>query len=315
MQTILGAGGAIGIGLARSLTAYTKKIRLVSRDPRKVNDTDELLRADLTDREQVFRAVANSQVVYLTIGLPYSARAWQDLWPPLMRNVIDACVAHRARLVFFDNVYALSRKELEFMTEESVLGPSSKKGEARARVDRMLLEKIAQGKLLAVIARSPDFFGPIKANSAVMAMVYDNLAQGKKPVWFCNAQLQHSLGYTPELTRALAKLGNTSFAFNQVWNLPTAKPITGEKWAKLFARALKVPGQSQVRVLPKWAVRMLGLFVPVLKETCEMLYQYDRPYFFSSSKYERAFNHTPISNEDAVLETVQVLQHTNGGQK
>lgn len=42
MQTILGAGGAIGIDLAKELLAYTDKIRLVSRNPVKVNAGDEL---------------------------------------------------------------------------------------------------------------------------------------------------------------------------------------------------------------------------------------------------------------------------------
>ncbi len=34
MQTILGAGGSIGIELAKSLTSYTTDIRLVSRTPK-----------------------------------------------------------------------------------------------------------------------------------------------------------------------------------------------------------------------------------------------------------------------------------------
>jgi len=46
MQTILGANGTIGSVLARELTAYTSKIRLVSRNPKKVNETDELRPAD-----------------------------------------------------------------------------------------------------------------------------------------------------------------------------------------------------------------------------------------------------------------------------
>jgi len=33
MQTILGAGGAIGVELAKALPKYTSKIRLVSRNP------------------------------------------------------------------------------------------------------------------------------------------------------------------------------------------------------------------------------------------------------------------------------------------
>lgn len=42
MQTILGSGGAIGTELAKHLTNYTGQIRLVSRNPKKVNLTDEL---------------------------------------------------------------------------------------------------------------------------------------------------------------------------------------------------------------------------------------------------------------------------------
>ncbi len=40
MQTILGAGGAIGIDLAKELTKFTKEIRLVERNSKKVNETN-----------------------------------------------------------------------------------------------------------------------------------------------------------------------------------------------------------------------------------------------------------------------------------
>lgn len=39
MQVIIGSGGAIGTKLARALPPYTSDIRLVSRNPKKVNDT------------------------------------------------------------------------------------------------------------------------------------------------------------------------------------------------------------------------------------------------------------------------------------
>ena len=48
MQTILGAGGAIGKELARELHTYTNDIRLVSRNPKAVNKSDQLMSADLT---------------------------------------------------------------------------------------------------------------------------------------------------------------------------------------------------------------------------------------------------------------------------
>ena len=52
MQTILGANGTIGTLLAKELPAYTGEIRLVSRNPKKVNESDELFPADLTDAGQ-----------------------------------------------------------------------------------------------------------------------------------------------------------------------------------------------------------------------------------------------------------------------
>ncbi|MCU7501382.1 MAG: NAD-dependent dehydratase, partial [Ignavibacteria bacterium] len=69
MQTILGAGGAIGIPLAKELPKYTDKIRLSGRHPIKVNSSDELFQADLRDLKQTMEAVKGSEVVYLTAGL------------------------------------------------------------------------------------------------------------------------------------------------------------------------------------------------------------------------------------------------------
>lgn len=48
MQTILGASGQIGQELSLALKRdFTDEIRLVSRNPRQVNDTDHPHRADL----------------------------------------------------------------------------------------------------------------------------------------------------------------------------------------------------------------------------------------------------------------------------
>src|SRR5690349_13648038 len=108
MQTILGAGGAIGNEIAKALTAYTPHIRIVSRNPKKVNDGDILFKADLLNADEVNNALKNSEVAYLTAGLPYDLKVWQKSWPKIMHNVIDACVANNCRLVFFDNIYMYS---------------------------------------------------------------------------------------------------------------------------------------------------------------------------------------------------------------
>ena len=119
MQTILGAGGAIGNALARELKKYTDDIRLVGRNPKKINDTDETFIADLTKPAEVFKAVEGSEIVYLTVGLEYNIKVWKEKWPPLMKSVIDACIMHKSKLVFFDNVYMIGGDNVKHITEDS----------------------------------------------------------------------------------------------------------------------------------------------------------------------------------------------------
>jgi nucleoside-diphosphate-sugar epimerase len=311
-QTILGAGGAIGIKLAKALTTYTTDIRLVGRNPKKVNPTDELYQADLTNRDQVFKSVKGSQVVYLTIGFDYNTKLWQQMWPPTIKNVIDACLQHNAKLVFFDNVYAIGGDNVNHITENSPISPTSKKGEVRAAVDKLILDSIEKGNLNAIIARSADFFSGVKDKSILMNTVYDNLARGEKAQWFCNAKVVHSVSYTPDLAKGTAILGNTESAYNKIWNLPTdPQKITGEEWINLFAKEMNASNKYQV--LPGWGLKAIGLFVPILNEMYEMRYQYDRDYYFDSSKFNKEFSYTPTTNAMAVKQTVEKLTTKNAG--
>jgi len=179
MQTILGSGGAIGTELEKALKTHTNAIRLVSRNPKKVNDTDLLFSADLTDAKQVSKAIEGSSICYLTVGFDYKTKLWQELWPALIKNVVSACHEHKTKLVFFDNVYAIGGDNVKHITENSAVSPSSKKGEVRAFVDNHILDNIDKGNIEAIIARSPDFFGPIKEKSILMNMIHDNFFKRK----------------------------------------------------------------------------------------------------------------------------------------
>lgn len=160
MQTILGAGGDISKLLAKELKNYTDKVRLVARHPRQVNGDDELFTANLLDAEQVNSAVKGSDVAYLTVGLTYDVRIWQKQWPVIMQNVIDACINHNCKLVFFDNVYMYDKNAIPNMTESSPVNPPSQKGKVRAQLVQMINEAIVDKGLKAIIARSADFYGP-----------------------------------------------------------------------------------------------------------------------------------------------------------
>jgi nucleoside-diphosphate-sugar epimerase len=141
----------------------------------------------------------------------------------------------------------------------------------------------------------------------MMNLVYDNLIKGKPAQWFSNADVIHSTGFVPDLARGTAMLGNSQNTFNQIWNLPVDKEaLTGRQWVNLFAAELKA--SDKVQVIPGWGLRLLGVFVPILREMPEMLYQSDRDYYFDSGKFRARFNYTPTANKDAVSQTVQLLR-------
>ncbi|MCB0821167.1 MAG: NAD-dependent epimerase/dehydratase family protein [Bacteroidales bacterium] len=289
MQTILGSGGAIGTDLAKELKNYSDKIRLVSRHPKKVNESDELFAADITNPDQILKAIEGSEIVYITVGFEYKAKVWEQIWPNFIKNVIEGCEKYHSKLVFFDNVYMYDPSHIPHMTEETPMNPCSRKGETRKKLVEMITLAEREGRIKAVIARAADFYGPGINNSVLLETVYKTLKAGKKANWFCTLDKVHSYTYTPDAARATAMLGNDEKAYGQTWHLPTSpNPLTGKQWIDAFAKELNVKPKTQVA--GKFLIQLMGLFNSIMKEFVEMLYQYDRDYVFDSSKFEKAYN-------------------------
>jgi len=303
MQTILGSGGIIANHLAKSLPAYTNNVRLVSRNPKSVTGKEELIPADLTSVEQVIKAVKGSEVVYLTAGLQYNIKVWQDQWPRVMQNVINACKENDAKLVFFDNVYMYG-KVVGPMTEETPFNPCSHKGEVRARIATMILDEVKKGELTALIARAADFYGPETQNSFLNMMVFENLKKGKSAQLMISKNLKHTFTYTPDAGKATALLGNTLSAFNQTWHLPTdPDALTGQQIVEIAAKQLNM--KPKITVLPRFMIQLAGLFNPIIKESVEMLYQYDSEYIFNSDKFDDAFKFNKVLYAEGIRKSVK----------
>jgi nucleoside-diphosphate-sugar epimerase len=312
MQTILGSGGGIGIPLAKELKNYTDSIRLVSRIPKKINDTDELFPLDVTDLTQIDKAIAGSEVVYVVIGFEYKLSVWQKTWPPFMKAVIDNCIKHNAKLVFFDNVYMYAKSDIPNMTETASLQPPSKKGKVRLQLHEMIMEEVEKKNLTALIARAADFYGPDNKNSVLSIMVADNLMKGKKAQAFGNLNKIHTYTYTPDAAKATALLGNSNDSYNQVWHVPTTKEkLTNLQWIKLIADELKV--DAKIQSVPAWMLHILGLFIPVMKEFPEMIYQYEQDYFFNSRKFEKQFGFEATAPKDGIKNLIENIKKQNAG--
>lgn len=304
-QVILGAGGDIGKLLAKELKNYPGDIRLVSRNPRQINGDDHLMQADLLDPMQVDQALQGAAIAYLLVGLAYDVRIWRKHWPLLIKHVIAACLKHKVKLVFFDNVYIYDQKAVGHMDEHTPISPPSGKGQVRYQVIQALYQASKEKGLELLIARSADFYGPDSKNGILNLLVLNNLLAGKKPIWQSHMDRIHSFTYTPDAARACALLGNTPEAYNQVWHLPTST----EKWTGkdfiTYAAGLQGKRPSWFRI-NRLLLRISGWFNRSLKELIEMQYQNDRDYFFDSSKFNHTFNFTPTSYAEGIKQVLRV---------
>jgi len=288
MQTILGANGQIAVGLARELQRkYTGDLRLVSRHPRKVNDTDVLASADLLDARQTLEAVKGSSIVYFTAGLPPDTQLWETQFPVMLKNALEACRAAGAKFAYFDNTYMYPQDD-RLQTEETPFAPIGRKGKVRAAMASMVLEEMARGDIPVLIGRAPEFYGPGKTQSFTNALVIDKLKAGRKPRVPVRDDTRRTLIWTPDASRALAAIGNAPDAFGQTWHLPCCdeRPT----YQQFVAMAAEVFGkEASYAVIGKWTLTAAGIFSRQVREIRELLPRYEQDNLFDSMKFKRRF--------------------------
>ena len=295
MYTILGSGGSVSNELSQVLSHNNIPFTLVSRNPKSIFGAS-VKSADLINAAQTDEAVKGSSVVILCPGLKYDVRVWNEQWPRIMTNAINACKRYNAKLIFFDNVYMLG-KVSGAMTETTPYNPASKKGELRAKLAIQLMDEAKAGNINAIIARAADFYGPDCKTSMLNLLVFDKMAKGKRARWMGNDKALHSFTFTPDCGKAIWMLSQREDAWNQVWNMPTAAPpLTGKQIINIASRIYNVSDKHAL--ISKGMVGALGIFMRLMHEMKEMFYQFDSDYIFDSSKFNIAFNFTPTSYKE-----------------
>jgi nucleoside-diphosphate-sugar epimerase len=312
MQTILGANGQIANELAKELNSkYTSDIRLVSRTPEKINDTDMLFPANLLDSAETDEAVKESEIVYLTVGLPADTKSMAIQFPIIMRNVIDACKKHNARLVFLDNTYMYPQND-KILTEESEFAPVGPKGAVRKMVVTMLLAEMKLKQIEAVVCRAPEFYGPGKTHSITNTLIFENIKQGKKLKVFLKDNTLRTLIWTPDASKAIALIGNTSDTYNQTWHLPCDdNRLTYRQFIEM---ASNIYGkQFKYSIISKTTLKVGAIFSKSLRELQEILPRYEHNNIFDSSKFKHRFPEFIITTYRQGIEQILNEQGRQGG--
>ena len=307
MQTILGANGQIGQELAKELKRnYTSDIRIVSRKAVKVNDTDTVFSADLTDRNKAIEAVKGSDIAYFTLGLPMDTDLWEEQFTMILRNVIDACKINGTKLVFFDNTYMYPQNN-QVLTEQTAFAPVGRKGRVRKEMTDMLLKEMAAGTIEAVICRAPEFYGPGKTQSITNSLIFNAIKEDKKLKVPLRDNKLRSLIWTPDASSATALIGNTPDAFGQTWHLPVDDhKLTYQQFIALVS---EIYGKEfRYSVIPKMAFRIGALFNKNAKELLELLPRYEYDNLFDDSQFRKRFPDFKVTTYRRGIEQIRKEQ-------
>jgi nucleoside-diphosphate-sugar epimerase len=299
-QVVLGATGGVGQALVQALAAQGAQVRAVNRGGRAlVPASVEVMAADLTNRESTRAACQGAIVVYHCAGLPYDQ--WATYLPVMLDNVIAAVSATGATLVYTDNIYMYAPTS-QPLTEESLQAPISRKGKLRKQLADTILAAHAQGKIRATIGRAPDVYGPGVRISAVGEQFFTAVVAGKRVPWLGKLDVPHALSFVKDFANGLIVLGTHEQALGQVWHIPTAQALTGRQYIALASEAAGVPAKPLA--ISGLMLRVLGLTNAVLRESVELLYEFNEPLLFDGSKFSRAFGGIPTPHQEAMRRTV-----------
>lgn len=286
LHTVLGASGATGRAVVQELQKRNLPFNAVERTKKLEGVTT--IPADLLNKEEAVKALEQSTHVYLCVGLPYQSKVWAKDWPLLMQNVIEACEKASAKLIFFDNVYLYGPAPLSVPFKEDHLQiPNTKKGKARKQTADLLLQAMNDNRIKAVIGRSADFYGEHSVNSAFYASFLQNMLKGKAPQVLGKKGIPHTYAFCGDNGRALVALALDESTYGRAWHLPVGKPITFEEVNDLMNEALKT--HFKIGFIPKIMRKILGLFIPILSEIEEMLYQFEHPYEMDFQQFRSHF--------------------------
>ncbi len=262
------------------------------------------VRCDVLDADSVRGAIAGATQVVAALGFAYDGAVWRASWPRAMANLLDACEAENARLVFFDNLYMYGPQNAP-LTEETPLSNYGRKPAVRSEVTRQWMARRDRVRVAAL--RAPDFYGPGVTLSHLGDSGFVRIAQGKAAQLIAPPDTPHDFAYVPDLGRAVVTmLDAPDEDFGQAWHTPCAPIATPREILQIGADA--IGAKLKITTLPLGMLPILGLAAPFMREMHEMRFTWDRPYHVDWSKWARRFGPDVTPHEIGAAETARAFQ-------
>lgn len=293
--------GALGMAVARELIRKGKRLRLVNRRGRLPEPLAniEVVPCDAANPELAKAVCRGATVVYNCTGLPYPE--WADGLPPIMNGIIEGAASVGAKIIYGDNLYMYGPVKGK-MKEDLPNLATGIKGRTRAKIAEALMEAHLRGKVQAAIGRGSDFYGPGALLATLGSRVFEAALQGKPAELLGNIDLPHTHIFIDDFARGLVILGEREEALGEVWHIPSAETMTTRALVEMIYQ--EVGAKAKVRLAPKFIVRLMGLFQPMMREIQEVMYQFEMPFDVDHAKFQKAFEMEPTPHQTAIRQTL-----------
>ena len=270
---LFGAAGAIGRSLADALQQRNQPYRVVGRDLTRLQTTfgadplAEIVPWNPDDPASVRAAARGIDTIIYLVGVPYNHF---QLHPRLMQQTLDGAIAEGVRrMLLIGTVYPYGTPVTALVTEDHPRDPVTFKGRMRKQQEDLLLAADAAGRIEGLVLRLPDFYGPgVEASfldGVFKAAVTDKTADMIGPI-----DTPHEFVFVPDVGPVALDLAARPEARGRWWNLAGRGVTTQKQMAEM---AFAVTGQPmKIRVVGKTMLRLIGLFIPFMRELVEMHY-------------------------------------------
>jgi nucleoside-diphosphate-sugar epimerase len=259
----------------------------------------QVVAGDLNDPTSLDDVAKDAAAIYFCAQPPY--HRWVQEFPALQEAAINLAEQSGALLVVAENLYGYGPVNAP-MTEKLPLRPNTRKGKVRTEMHQSLMAAHDAERIQVAIARGSDFFGPYVDGSAVGARAFSAMIKGKAVDYTGDIDSLHSYTYVLDFGAALATLGTDPRAIGEVWHVPNAPTVTSRIF---FEKAFRLSSNPpKFRKMGLLEMKLLGMFIPPLKEMVEMVYEFEKPFVVDHSKFAAVFSDISTPLEMALEETV-----------
>ncbi|MCU4992170.1 SDR family NAD(P)-dependent oxidoreductase [Bacillus cereus] len=256
---------------------------------------------DIFDYRTIVEAAKDVDVIFQCANVQYHEMA--DKLLLLGENVMKAADILDKKIVIVDGIYVYGHQVAKG-DENHPKQPHTKKGKIRVEFEELIFENKCKNAK-ALIVRLPDYYG-ITSQNSYLHPTLTGLAGNKISIFIGNLKTPREYVYLPDAAKMIVEIANKDDSYGENWNIPGAGLISGKEIIK-FAR--EITGNKKIVIpLNKNAIRISGLFNPVMKEVVEIMYLTEEGFTLSGEKYENRIGKivaTPY--KDGLKETLNSL--------